>query len=59
MKYDPNKHNRKSIRLPRYDYSQGGYYFVTICCYRRQYLFGDIVNGAMELNLYGAIARLE
>ena len=55
MKYDPDKHNRRSIRLPGYDYSQAGYYFVTICCHQRQYLFGDIVDGVMELNPYGEI----
>jgi putative transposase len=31
MKYDPNKHHRRSIRLKGYDYSQPGAYFVTIC----------------------------
>ncbi|MFA6522289.1 MAG: transposase [Patescibacteria group bacterium] len=30
---------RRSIRLPQYDYAQEGYYFVTICLYRRQKLF--------------------
>jgi len=28
-------HNRRSIRLPYYDYSQAGAYFVTICCKNR------------------------
>ncbi|GAB4530186.1 MAG: transposase [Pleurocapsa sp.] len=51
----PAKHHRKSIRLKGYDYSQAGYYFVTICCDRRQCLFGDILNGAMQLNQYGEI----
>lgn len=37
--------NRQSIRLPDYDYSQNGLYFVTICTFERQYLFGDIVVG--------------
>ncbi|MGK7895527.1 MAG: hypothetical protein AB4372_18400 [Xenococcus sp. (in: cyanobacteria)] len=55
MRYDPARHNRKSIRLKGYDYSQAGYYFVTICCYQRQCLFGDIVNGVMELNQYSEI----
>ena len=55
MKYDPAKHHRRSIRLQGYDYSQAGYYFVTICCYQRQRLFGKIVNGAMQLNQYGEI----
>ena len=31
MKYDPQKHHRRSIRLPGYDYSKCGAYFVTIC----------------------------
>ena len=55
MKYDPAKHHRRSIRLKGYDYSQAGYYFVTICCYQRQRLFGKIVNGAMQLNQYDEI----
>lgn len=38
-------HNRRSVRLRGYDYSQSGYYFVTICiCDRTQKLFGDIVG---------------
>ena len=31
MKFDPQKHHRRSIRLPGYDYSKCGAYFVTIC----------------------------
>lgn len=59
MKYDPAKHHRRSIRLRGYDYSQAGYYFVTICCYRRQRLFGEIVDDAMQLNQYGEIVKNE
>ena len=55
MKYDPNKHHRRSIRLPGYDCSQSGAYFITICAYRRQCLFGDVVDGRMVLNQYGKI----
>ncbi len=55
MKYDPDKHHRRSIRLPGYDYSQSGAYFVTICTDQRQCLFGDVVDGQMVLNQYGAI----
>lgn len=55
MRYDPARHNRRSIRLKEYDYSQSGFYFVTICCYQRQCLFGEIVDGVMELNQYGEI----
>jgi putative transposase len=59
MKYDPNIHHRRSIRLPGYDYSQSGAYFVTICAYQRQCLFGDVVDGQMVLNQYGAIVADE
>ena len=50
MRYDPDKHHRKSIRLKGYDYSQEGAYFVTICTQNRVCLFGDIVDGQMVLN---------
>ena len=40
------KHNRRSIRLKEYDYSREGVYFITICAYKRQYLFGKISVGA-------------
>jgi REP element-mobilizing transposase RayT len=36
MKYDPQRHHRRSIRLFGYDYSQPGAYFVTICTYNRE-----------------------
>ena len=39
MGYNPEIHHRRSIRLKGYDYSQNGYYFVTICSEKRQILF--------------------
>ena len=39
MKYDPDKHHRRSVRLKEYDYSQSGAYFVTICTQNRTVLF--------------------
>ena len=48
--------NRRSIRLPGYDYSQAGAYFVTICTKDRECLFGDIVNREMSLNDAGRMA---
>ena len=41
MPYDPDTHHRRSIRLPMYDYSRPGAYFVTICTYHRELLFED------------------
>lgn len=55
MKYNPEKHHRRSIRLKGYDYSQVGAYFVTICAQNRVCLFGDIVDGEMHLNYIGNI----
>jgi putative transposase len=59
MKYNPQIHNRRSIRLKGYDYSQAGAYFITICCAERKYRFGNVVNGEMILNEYGVIAYNE
>jgi putative transposase len=53
--YNPQIHHRRSIRLSGYDYTQAGRYFITICTYNRQNLFGEIVNGEMALNEYGRI----
>ena len=41
MKYNPDRHHRKSIRLKHYDYSQAGAYFVTICTKDRKLFFED------------------
>jgi len=59
MKYNPEKHHRKSNRLKRYDYSQAGAYFVTICAHLRESFFGQIENGEMILNEYGTIVEKE
>ncbi len=56
MKYNPQKHHRKSICLKGYDYSQAGMYFVTICCHDRLCLFGHIENGKMILSPTGIVA---
>jgi putative transposase len=44
---------RHSIRLPGYDYSQPGAYFVTFCTRGRECLFGSVVNCEMQLNDMG------
>lgn len=41
-----NLTTRKQIRLPNYDYSKNGYYFITICTKNRKNIFGDIPVGA-------------
>ncbi|MDP2661064.1 MAG: transposase [Dehalococcoidia bacterium] len=57
MIYDSQAHHRRSIRLPTYDYSQPGAYFVTLCAEQRTCLFGEIVEEEMRLNEYGAVVR--
>jgi putative transposase len=57
MTYDPNKHQRRSIRLPGYDYSQAGAYFMTVCTRDHQCLFGRVEGEAMRLNRVGEIAE--
>ncbi len=39
-----NLPKRKSTRLKNYDYSQNGYYFITICTHNKKKTFGDIVG---------------
>ena len=56
MQYDPTKHNRRSIRLKGYDYTQSGYYFITICTHQKSCLFGAIVNNKSNLSKFGQIA---
>ena len=48
---------RKKIRLKGYDYSQSGYYFVTLCTEDRDEWFGKVENGEMVLNQYGKIVN--
>lgn len=50
MPYYPDQHQRRSIRVPGYDYSTAGAYFVTICTEGRVCRFGDVSAGGMRLN---------
>jgi len=53
MKYNPNIHHRRSIRLKGYDYSQAGAYYVTICIQNRECRLGQIRNGIVGLSKAG------
>jgi len=52
-------HHRRSIRLPGYDYTAAGAYFITICTQGRECLFGQVMDGDMRLNALGEIVRAE
>ena len=55
MDIDKQFPKRKLIRLPGYDYSLAGAYFVTINANNNHCLFGNISDGTMDLNLAGKI----
>ena len=57
MAYNPKKHHRRSIRLKGYDYSKAGLYFITICVQNRACLYGNIVDGKMNLNDAGIMVE--
>ncbi|MGH7960730.1 MAG: transposase, partial [Candidatus Binatia bacterium] len=57
MKFDPETHHRRSARLRGYDYAQVGAYFVTVCTYRRECLFGQVEDGGMVLSQYGDLVE--
>jgi len=50
-------HHRRSIRLKNYDYSSPGAYFVTVCAWDRQFLFGQIAGETMRENECGKVVR--
>jgi len=51
------KLERKLNRLPDYNYSQNGWYFVTVCTKNKVVYLGDIKNKQMILNKYGKIVE--
>jgi len=58
LKYNPDIHNRRSIRLKGFDYSSEDSYDITICTQDRENLFGNVVgadsiSARMELNHAG------
>jgi REP element-mobilizing transposase RayT len=57
MKYDPQIHHRRSIRLKGYDYSQSGLYFITLCIQNRECLLGEIEHNLINLNPAGGMVK--
>ena len=60
MKDKPPLPVRKRIRLSNFDYSQDGYYFVTVCSENKENIFGDIKDcksNHVRLSLYGQIIK--
>ena len=47
---------RKNPRLTNYNYTDGGYYFITICTKDKIHYFGEILNEKMQFSEIGKIA---
>ena len=52
-----NKYLILSSRLQNWDYSDNGYYFITICTKERKHYFGEIINHEMKLSNIGKITK--
>lgn len=57
MWYNPEKHQRRSIRLAGYNYGSKGGYFITICAFQNRHLFGHINRRISHLNPLGRVAE--
>ena len=57
--FNPEKHHRRSIRMPGFDYACAGGYFVTICAAEKRRIFGKIENDNVRLHPYGKIVTEE
>jgi putative transposase len=44
---------KKQYRLPGYDYSQSGFYFITILAKNRIHFFGEIINNEIQYSPLG------
>ncbi|MCL5429503.1 MAG: transposase [Chloroflexi bacterium] len=50
---------KSSNRLPEYDYSQPGGYFITLVTLERQPLLGELIGETMKLSPIGELVRSE
>ncbi len=48
---------QRQHRLPGYDYTQPGSYFITICTHEREHFFGEVKEGRMLLNTIGRVTE--
>lgn len=57
MRFHPDLHHRRSIRLPHFDYRTAGAYFVTVCAYERRCIFKDPELKALAKGVWEIVAR--
>jgi putative transposase len=58
VSYDPERHHRRSIRIPGFDYAAPGWYFVTVCGLDREPLFGRVRDGKADLSAFGHLVEV-
>lgn len=57
--------SRKTTRLPDYDYSDPGYYFITLCTKEKRKFLGEVVGTGLldgpkvQLSSYGEVAKAQ
>lgn len=59
MPYNAERHRRRSIRLPAWDYAGHGWYFITIVTAVRECRFGEVVGDEVVLSGDGVIVEEE
>ena len=59
MQMYKNKYRTTSTRLKNWDYSQYGWYFITICTKNREHFFGEVINEKMKLSPIGETVKQE
>ncbi|MCF6175204.1 MAG: hypothetical protein L3J71_05520 [Victivallaceae bacterium] len=52
-----NRYRVETTRLKNWDYSDDGWFFITICSKDRKSIFGEIINGEMYFNNNGNIVK--
>jgi putative transposase len=57
--FNQKNHHRKSIRLREYDYTNPNWYYITICSYKMENIFGKVEKNKMILNKEGEIVEQE
>jgi len=57
MTFKSDIHRRRSIRMPGYDYSRPGAYYVTVCTHGRELWFGEVVEREVRLSPAGRIVE--
>jgi REP-associated tyrosine transposase len=50
-----SRHDRKRLRLSQFDYSAPGYYFITLCVWRRRCILGNVDENCVILSDLGRL----